>query len=141
MDIGCANGLLLQSLVSWAGEVGFAIRPHGLDFVPELIELARGRFPRERDNFIVANAFYWSPIDNTILSGPIWNMGRARIGSSWFGVRYPCRRVGRRLIVCHYRNRDESYVALTPIVEAAGFSAAGGVDAPGVAIVWSDGPP
>jgi 2-polyprenyl-3-methyl-5-hydroxy-6-metoxy-1,4-benzoquinol methylase len=50
MDVGCGNGLLLETLISWAAEAGIRVRPHGLDFVPELIELARERFP-ERQRF------------------------------------------------------------------------------------------
>ena len=35
MDIGCANGLLLESLLAWSPH---RIVPHGIDFVQELIE-------------------------------------------------------------------------------------------------------
>ena len=61
MDVGCANGLLLETLIGWARDEGFAIRPHGVDFVPGLVELARRRFPQDRESFQVSNAFYWSP--------------------------------------------------------------------------------
>jgi hypothetical protein len=57
LDVGCANGLLLESLIGWAAEAGFTLRPHGLDFVAGLVELARKRFPDHRDSFTVANAF------------------------------------------------------------------------------------
>jgi 2-polyprenyl-3-methyl-5-hydroxy-6-metoxy-1,4-benzoquinol methylase len=139
MDIGCANGLLLETLISWAGETGLTLTPHGLDFVPELIDLAKRRFPQNRDNFIVANAFYWEPDRQ-------YDYVRTNLEyvprTDWVEfVRRQYRAVasGGRLIVCHYRNPEEPYVALTPILEAADFSVAGGVDAPGVAIVWSDG--
>jgi hypothetical protein len=33
MDVGCANGLLLQDLIEWAAERGFSLRPHGINFV------------------------------------------------------------------------------------------------------------
>jgi hypothetical protein len=61
MDVGCANGLLLETLIVWAGESSFVIQPHGIDFVPELVELTRQRFPGREDCFEVANAFYWQP--------------------------------------------------------------------------------
>jgi 2-polyprenyl-3-methyl-5-hydroxy-6-metoxy-1,4-benzoquinol methylase len=51
MDVGCANGLLLLTMILWAREEGFAIRPHGIDLVPELVEIARRRFPECRDCF------------------------------------------------------------------------------------------
>ena len=141
MDIGCANGLLLETLTSWAEAVGYTLTPHGLDFVPELIELANRRFPDHRDNFIVANAFYWEPHRQ-------YDYVRTNLEyvprSDWVElVRRQYRAVvsGGRLIVCHYRNQEESYVALTPIVEEAGLSVVSGVDVPGAAIVWSDGAP
>jgi SAM-dependent methyltransferase len=61
LDIGCANGLLLESLIAWAGDRGIAIEPHGIDLVPELIELARLRMPLYASNFAAANAFTWRP--------------------------------------------------------------------------------
>ena len=35
--------------------------PHGIDFVPELVELAKQRLPQWTDNFELANVFYWEP--------------------------------------------------------------------------------
>lgn len=61
LDLGCANGLLLASLVRWCAERGFAITPHGVDFIPELIDLARKRLPAHAANFHVANTFFWQP--------------------------------------------------------------------------------
>ena len=61
LDLGCANGLLLESLVGWCSERGYTITPHGVDFIPELVELARQRLPAYADNFHVANAYYWVP--------------------------------------------------------------------------------
>lgn len=57
MDVGCANGLLLETLIGWARDEGFSLRSHGIDIVPELIALARQRFPDHSDSFEVANAF------------------------------------------------------------------------------------
>ena len=61
MDIGCANGLLLESMIAWCASRGFRITPHGIDFVPELVELAKQRLPQWTDNFELANVFYWEP--------------------------------------------------------------------------------
>ena len=61
LDLGCANGLLLESLVGWCAERGHRITPHGLDFIPELVELARQRLPEYAGNFHVANAYLWTP--------------------------------------------------------------------------------
>ena len=61
LDIGCANGMLLESLVSWASERGIQLTPHGLDQSAELVALARARFPRLGHNFFVGNAWSWVP--------------------------------------------------------------------------------
>ena len=57
LDIGCANGLLLESLVEWAAPAR-CITPFGVDQSAGLIALARRRLPRFAANFFVANA--WS---------------------------------------------------------------------------------
>ncbi len=59
LDIGCANGLLLQSVVQWAGEDGHRLEPYGLDISEKLAKLARRRFPQWRDRIFVGNALFW----------------------------------------------------------------------------------
>ena len=41
LDIGCANGLLMESIANWAQEDGYHIEPYGLDISARLAELAR----------------------------------------------------------------------------------------------------
>lgn len=61
LDIGCANGFLLECLVKWAKTRNVELVPFGLDCGEELVALARDRFPRIRDHFFVANAWQWVP--------------------------------------------------------------------------------
>ncbi|MFF3562992.1 class I SAM-dependent methyltransferase [Streptomyces sp. NPDC002574] len=61
LDIGCANGLLMESVRTWAAERGRAIEPYGLDIAPGLVELARRRLPRWADRIAVGNALDWRP--------------------------------------------------------------------------------
>ena len=56
LDIGCANGLLLESMSRWAG-----IDPYGLEISPALAELARRRLPQWADRIWVGNAIDWEP--------------------------------------------------------------------------------
>jgi hypothetical protein len=58
LDVGCANGLLLESVVEWSP---FAIEPHGIDFAPGLVHLARRRLPHWADRLWVADVFSWIP--------------------------------------------------------------------------------
>jgi SAM-dependent methyltransferase len=61
LDIGCANGFLLECLVGWVAAKGHCIEPYALDFSAELIELARQRLPQWRDRLFIGNAIDWDP--------------------------------------------------------------------------------
>ena len=61
LDIGCANGFLLECLFDWVSAKGYRIEPYGLDFSPELIELARQRLPQWRERLFLGNAIDWNP--------------------------------------------------------------------------------
>lgn len=61
LDIGCANGLLMESVAAWAGEDGHRVEPFGLDISELLVELARRRLPHWRDRIFVGNALFWEP--------------------------------------------------------------------------------
>jgi len=61
LDIGCANGYLLECLVRWGRSRGLRLTPYGLDQGSRLIELARQRFPGCADHFFVGNACEWKP--------------------------------------------------------------------------------
>ncbi|HEV8573490.1 MAG TPA: class I SAM-dependent methyltransferase [Dehalococcoidia bacterium] len=61
LDVGCANGYLLECLVHWARERAIALDPYGVDVGPRLIAEARRRLPAFADNFWVANAWEWQP--------------------------------------------------------------------------------
>jgi SAM-dependent methyltransferase len=61
LDIGCANGLLMESVVTWAREDGHVVEPYGLDISEKLAELARQRLPHWRERIFVGNALCWEP--------------------------------------------------------------------------------
>jgi len=61
LDIGCANGHLLECLCRWARTRGIVLAPYGVDYGPRLVELARQRFSQQADHFWVANAWEWQP--------------------------------------------------------------------------------
>ena len=61
LDIGCANGLLMESVVVWAAEDGHSIEPYGLDISTKLTELARRRLPHWQDRIFAGNALFWDP--------------------------------------------------------------------------------
>src|SRR5437764_202255 len=61
IDVGCANGHLLECLVAWGRERGLSLDPYGVDHSARLIALAQQRLPRWADHFFVGNAWEWTP--------------------------------------------------------------------------------
>ncbi len=58
LDIGCANGLLMESIAKWSP---FPIEPYGVDYAPGLVELAKRRLPAWRDRIWVGDVATWAP--------------------------------------------------------------------------------
>jgi SAM-dependent methyltransferase len=61
LDIGCANGLLMESLAAWCAERGLTVEPYGVDISAALTELARRRLPQWGDRIWTGNAVDWRP--------------------------------------------------------------------------------
>jgi 2-polyprenyl-3-methyl-5-hydroxy-6-metoxy-1,4-benzoquinol methylase len=57
LDIGCANGYLLESLQNWLEPKGITMEPHGLDISAALLEEAKQRVPE--GTFHLANVWGW----------------------------------------------------------------------------------
>lgn len=61
LDVGCANGHLMEMLDRWLEGTGLAVEFYGLDISEGLLELARSRLPHWRDRFFLGNALCWTP--------------------------------------------------------------------------------
>jgi SAM-dependent methyltransferase len=61
LDIGCANGHLMESLVAWAAEEGRHVEPYGVEISARLADLARARLPEWGDRIWTGNAMSWVP--------------------------------------------------------------------------------
>ena len=61
LDVGCANGHLLECLRRWAAEEGVALDPWGVEISEELADLARERLPAWRGQIFVDYALNWRP--------------------------------------------------------------------------------
>ncbi len=61
LDIGCANGLLMESVAAWSAERGRRLEPFGLEISDRLADLARQRLPHWQDRIFVGNALDWQP--------------------------------------------------------------------------------
>jgi SAM-dependent methyltransferase len=60
LDIGCANGHLLETLVGWAADDGHVIKPRGLDISAALVGPARTRLPAWSARLLVGDALTWT---------------------------------------------------------------------------------
>ena len=56
LDVGCANGLLMESVARWT-----SVEPYGLEISAELAALARTRYPQWAERIVVGNALGFRP--------------------------------------------------------------------------------
>ena len=61
LDIGCANGHLMESAAEWLAQSGYHVEPYGVEILPDLAGLARRRLPHWADRIVIANAAEWIP--------------------------------------------------------------------------------
>ena len=61
LDVGCANGYLMEMVHKWGAAIGFDLQMFGLDISEGLIELAKKRLPQWQDRFFLGNSFFWKP--------------------------------------------------------------------------------
>ena len=61
LDVGCANGYLVECLEKWVSGAGLDIDFYGVDICEGLVDLARRRLPERAGKFSVANAVLWTP--------------------------------------------------------------------------------
>jgi 2-polyprenyl-3-methyl-5-hydroxy-6-metoxy-1,4-benzoquinol methylase len=61
LDVGCANGLMMESVARWGATRGLAIEPYGLDIAPELAARARERLPHWAERIFTGNALSFHP--------------------------------------------------------------------------------
>lgn len=65
LDVGCANGFLLECLLDWTKKKGIEIEPYGLDYSHKLASLAKKRLAGQdkafEDHIFVGNAWDWEP--------------------------------------------------------------------------------
>jgi SAM-dependent methyltransferase len=61
LDVGCASGILMESVQRWGAAKNLSIEPYGIDIVPEFADRARRRLPDWADRIYVGNIRTWQP--------------------------------------------------------------------------------
>jgi SAM-dependent methyltransferase len=128
LDVGCANGLLMESLVRWSDH---SVEPYGLDFAAGLVELARRRLPQWADRIFHGDALEWQApqhfdfVRTELVYAP--EARRRELAERLLGWVAP----GGRLIVCGYSEpvcREVRSWGYEPELELAWRSASGRVN-------------
>ena len=146
LDVGCANGYLLESLVTWGAERRLKIEPYGVDCSPNLIELARRRLPHWADRFFIGNAWEWLPprrfdyvysLYDNVPEGFLAKYAQRLL--TYYAV------TGGIVIIGAYGSRTKSQPAfdVAGFLEDAGFRVAGGVsvgNVPEARFAWLTAP-
>lgn len=61
LDIGCANGYLLECILNWTADRGLQIKAYGIDILEQLVATARKRLQEYSENISVGNGMTWNP--------------------------------------------------------------------------------
>lgn len=118
LDVGCASGLLMESVARWAAEDGHAVEPYGLDISEKLAELARRRLPAWRGRIFTGNALFWEPAARfDYVRTELVYVPRPRRRE--YAERLLARVVapGGRLIVCSYGSSRPEGARAEPLVD------------------------
>jgi len=144
LDIGCANGYLLECLVRWAQDRRIELEPFGVDIGPRLIAAARRRLPGFRDNFWAADASDWHPPRQFRYVYTLADcVPECRLREYFIRLLERPVEPGGRLIVGSYgsRSRAEAPLDIARLLKSFGVGIAGssyGGDPPVDAFAWVD---
>ncbi|MGH2518058.1 MAG: class I SAM-dependent methyltransferase [Ktedonobacterales bacterium] len=114
LDIGCANGYLLECLLTWTARRGLLLTPFGLDFSAKLVALAHLRLPSYAHQIVVGNAWDWQPAHpfDYVRTELVYVPEELR-GEYMTRLLALFLRPGGKLLVAEYRARTDSAPALT----------------------------
>ncbi len=132
LDMGCANGLLMESMVEWCAEKGVRVEPHGLDISEPLVTLARTRLPQWADRIWIGDAQSWVhpegrrfDVVHVLLDAVRDERWRNLIDHLLANVVAP----GRRLLVSQYNQVSPDNFA-APILTRLGYEVGGETSMP-----------
>ncbi len=128
LDVGCANGYLLECLVEWARDRGRTIVPHGVDISEKLIAIAERRLALHAANLWVANAWDWRPPRQyRFVYALLDSVPNELMGAYARRLFDRCVEPGGRLIAGHYGSlsRGEAPLDVAVLLQSGGLTVAG----------------
>jgi 2-polyprenyl-3-methyl-5-hydroxy-6-metoxy-1,4-benzoquinol methylase len=141
LDVGCANGLLMESVRAWAAERGLAIEPYGVDLAPGLVDLARRRLPQWADRIQVGNAIDYRAEGGHrftfvhVLLDVVPRRRRVDLVRHALGSLVA---PGGRLLVSHYQSAGGTDRTAAEHLRDMGFDVVGSASRPGATTAWLD---
>jgi hypothetical protein len=133
LDVGCANGLLMESVHRWAAERGLHVEPYGVDLSPNLVAAARARLPQWSDRISVGNAIDHVPGDGrrfTFVHVLVDLVPADRVGAMLRHAVDVLVEPGGRLLVSKYGTAGGTdHPEAADVVRQAGFRVAGSTHA------------
>jgi hypothetical protein len=126
LDMGCANGLLMESIQQWAAERGFAIEPYGVDLAPGLVTFARQRLPHWADRIHQGNGIDYRPGRRfTFVHALLDLVPPARRGDMVNHQLTHLVEPGGRLIVSYYQAEGGTDKTAAELLDELGFTIGG----------------
>jgi hypothetical protein len=150
LDVGCANGLLMESLATWAGEEDYRVEPYSLDLIGSLAALAHQRLLHWLERVFVGNVVDWRvPFRFDLVRTDLECAPPHRRHEMVERLLREYLSSGGRLILCSYGSSRRPTPKAEPVGEILrnwGYTVAGeaaGVDTNGVVftrVAWTDVP-
>jgi Methyltransferase domain len=147
LDVGCANGLLMESVHRWCAERGVRVEPFGVELAPGLVELARRRLPCWADRIWLGNAIDWVHAGGTTFDYVHTLLACVPLDARRRLIEHQLARVvrpGGRLIVSHYLSSDSGDRSAGDVLEDLGYVVAGASPSDGSGVppqtAWIDAP-
>ena len=132
LDIGCASGLLMESVAAWTADRGLRVEPYGLDASAKLAELARSRLPEWAGRIFTGDALTWQPPRRfDVVRTELVYVPEARESDYVQRLLDVCVAPCGRLLVCSYGSSRRPSPRVEPIDEqlaAWGFTVGGFVE-------------
>lgn len=134
LDVGCANGFLMECVVEWCAEKGVAVEPYGFDASTAFVQRARERLPQWADRVWVGDALYADPPRTFDVVHTLLDLVRPAQHRDLIENVLRFVRPGGRLVISQY-----GLTSARELVEPLGYAIAGETRASltrGLASIW-----